>query len=157
MHPRRRRQLLSRLVPQGGAAALEGGSGDRVGQAALVADDQTCLLRDGARLVASAPPRLRGLLEIRGLGPVPYPAAAPTPVALLIDLVPRNDVPRLPEPGYEIILDIALPRLSLHAFDESTVAKVNIALARAAAGSLFEPEEIRVPENPVATLLKRQA
>jgi HPr kinase/phosphorylase len=125
--------------------------------AALVADDQTRLLRDGDQLIASAPPALRGLLEIRGLGPVSRPAAPPAPVALLVDLVPREAVPRLPEPRFENFLDIALPCLSLHAFDDSTVPKVKIALERVAAGTLFTPDEIRAPENPVTTLLKRKA
>jgi serine kinase of HPr protein (carbohydrate metabolism regulator) len=126
----------------------------------LVADDQTRLLRDGNRLIASAPPALRGLLELRGIGPVSVPASPPAaaPVLLLIDLVAcREAVPRLPEPRFESFLDIALPGLSLYAFEHSTVAKVRIALERAATGRLFEPETIHVPENPVTTLLKRKA
>lgn len=122
--------------------------------AGLVADDQVRLLRDGNRLIASAPPALQGLLEIRGLGPVSHTYVGPMPVALLIDLVAPVDVPRLPEPRFETFLDIDLPCLSLHAFEASTPIKVKHALARAAAGSLFTPEEIR---NPVITLLKRKA
>ncbi|MEK9970015.1 MAG: HPr kinase/phosphatase C-terminal domain-containing protein [Ferrovibrio sp.] len=124
--------------------------------AGLVADDQTRLLREGKRLIASAPPALHGLLEVRGIGPVPVPAITTAPVMLLVDLVPREDVPRLPEPRFESFLDIALPCLALHAFDHSAVAKLRIALERAAIGRLFEPEAIRVPENPVTTLLKRK-
>lgn len=126
--------------------------------AALVADDQTRLQRDGGRLIASAPPALRGLLEIRGLGPVSHPCSGPAPVALLIDLVPRIEVPRLPEPQFETLLDTALPRLSLHAFDASSAAKVRVALARAAAGKLFEPDEIAVATTGAVTeLFKRKA
>lgn len=122
--------------------------------AGLVADDQVRLLRDGNRLIASAPPALQDLLEIRGLGPVSHTYAGPTPVTLLIDLVARQAVPRLPEPRFETFLDIDLPCLSLHAFEASAPIKVKHALTRAVAGSLFTPEEIR---NPVTTLLKRKA
>lgn len=126
--------------------------------AALVADDQTRLQNDGNRLIASAPPALRGLLEIRGLGPVSQPYLAAAPVALLIDLVPRADVPRLPEPQFETFLDIALPRLSLHAFDASSAAKVRIAVARATADRLFDPDEIAVATTGAVTeLFKRKA
>lgn len=133
---------------------LEAGAG-------LVADDQTCLRREGARLIASAPPALQGLLEIRGLGPVlldpaAHPLAAPTPVALLIDLVSRADVPRLPAPRFESILDIALPGLALHAFDASMPTKVKWALRRAAAGRLFTPDESR-DAGIVTALFKRPA
>lgn len=113
--------------------------------ATLVADDQTCLLHEAARLIASAPNSIRGLLEIRGLGPICLPehvTAAPTPVALVIDLVPLADVPRLPDEDYETISGIRLPRLSLHAFELSAPAKVKWAMARAAAGRLFQPDEI---------------
>ena len=34
----------------------------------LVSDDQTIVRRDGDRLVASAPPTIKGKLEIRGIG-----------------------------------------------------------------------------------------
>lgn len=130
--------------------------------AGLVADDQTRLLRDGDRLIASAPPALRGLLEVRGLGPVAHACIGSMPVALLIDLVPRGDVPRLPEPRFENFLDIKLPCLSLHAFEASAAVKVKWALARAVAGTLFQPAEIRAEDvslgkSPIATLFKRKA
>jgi serine kinase of HPr protein (carbohydrate metabolism regulator) len=134
---------------------IETGSDDV--RASLIADDQTRLLRAGNHLIASAPPALRGLLEVRGIGPVSRPAAAPAPVALLIVLVPRAEVPRLPEPRFESFLEIAVPGLALHAFDHSATAKVRIALERAVSGRLFEPENIRAQENPLVTRLKRKA
>lgn len=109
--------------------------------AMLVADDRTVLQNQGARLIASAPDSIRGLLEIRGLGPVQVAAAAPTPVALVVDLVAAADVPRLPDEDHETLCGIAVPRLALHAFEASAAAKVKWALARAAAGLLFMPAE----------------
>lgn len=113
--------------------------------ARLVADDRTRLQREGAALIASAPDSILGLLEVRGLGPLEFPAAAPTPLHLIVDLVPRDAVPRLPGPRFETILDISLPCLALDAFAASAAAKVKLALRRAAAGDLFEPAEARLP------------
>ncbi|MFN4312073.1 MAG: HPr kinase/phosphorylase [Ferrovibrio sp.] len=109
--------------------------------ARLVADDQTVLAMQGGRLIASAPPAIRGLIEIRGLGPVAMIPAPPTPVALVVELVDPAEVPRLPEPRFETLLDIALPVLALDAISASAAIKVKWALARAAAGRLFEPAE----------------
>jgi serine kinase of HPr protein (carbohydrate metabolism regulator) len=109
----------------------------------LVADDRTLLTRDGERLIAAAPETIRGLIEIRGLGPVEMLPAAPTPALLLVDLVARADVPRLPEPEYEELLGIALPRLRLDPFAASAAATVRLALQRTAMGRLFEPAEAR--------------
>lgn len=110
--------------------------------AGLVADDRVMLRASDARLIAQAPDAIRGLLEIRGLGPVRLAPAAPTAVALIIDLVPPPDVPRLPDEDYDTLDGIRLPRLSLHAFEASAPAKVKWALARAACGRLFVPDEI---------------
>ncbi|QDO96201.1 hypothetical protein FNB15_02395 [Ferrovibrio terrae] len=126
--------------------------------AGLIADDQTCLQRIDGSIIAGTPERLRGLLEIRGIGPVRMPATAPAPVALIVDLVPLNDVPRLPEPRHENILDITLPCLSLHAFEASAAIKARWALARAVEGRLFEPDEIAaVVAGTVTELFKRKA
>lgn len=136
----------------GGAVLLRGPSGAGKSDLALrlieagarlVADDRTRLHRHGTALIASAPDSILGLLEIRGLGPVEFAAAAPTPLHLIVDLVPRDLVPRLPEPRYEAILDVALPCLVLDAFAASAAAKVKLALRRAMAGDLFEPAEAR--------------
>lgn len=115
--------------------------------ARLVADDQTLLQCLEGRLVASAPTAIHGLIEIRGLGPVAMIPAPPTPVALMIDLVEPARVPRLPEPRFESLLDIALPVLALDAFAASAAIRVKWALARAVAGRLFEPAEARLVDN----------
>lgn len=125
--------------------------------AELIADDRTSLRYDGGLLFASAPESLRGLLEIRGLGPVRVPAAAPAPVALILDLVPLQEVPRLPEPRYDDILDVTLPCLSLHAFEASAAIKATWALARAIESRLFEPDEIAATTGTVTELFKRKA
>lgn len=113
------------------------------GGAVLVADDQVILARDGDSLIASAPAVLHGLLEVRGVGLLPTPAAASAPVALVVDLVQGGDpVERMPEPETEIMLDIAVPRLALAPFEASAPAKLRMAARAAAAGALF-----RIPEG----------
>lgn len=125
--------------------------------AELVADDRTQLRCDDGLLIASAPEQLRGLLEVRGLGPVRVPAATQAPVALIVDLVSLQDMPRLPEPRYEDMLDVTLPCLSLYAFESSAALKATWALARALDGRLFEPEEIAAPTGNITELFKRKA
>ncbi|MBP2300471.1 serine kinase of HPr protein (carbohydrate metabolism regulator) [Azospirillum picis] len=104
--------------------------------ARLVADDRVVLRADAGRLTASAPPALAGLLEVRGVGILPVPAAPSAAVGLVVDLVPRDAVERLPEAEVDMLLGIALPRLGLCAFDASTPAKIRLAAARLRDGRL---------------------
>jgi HPr kinase/phosphorylase len=98
----------------------------------LVADDQVMI--EGMQL--SAPPALRGMLEMRGLGIfAALPVAPCARLCLVVDLVPRADVPRLPEPAIWQGPSGAVPCVALHAFEESVCEKITYALA-AAAGRL---------------------
>ena len=83
--------------------------------ARLVGDDQLFVAARGGRLLASCPPSIAGLAEIRGIGPRPLPALASTVIDLIVRLVPGHDAPRLPEPASETIAGIELPRLDLPA------------------------------------------
>ena len=85
------------------------------------------LIDRGARLIA-------GLLEVRGLGPVPVPWAAEATVGLAVDLVPSDAVERMPEPAYAYYHEIRVPLLALDPFAASTPAKLRLA-ARALAQS----------------------
>ncbi len=96
--------------------------------ATLVADDRVDLRRRGARLLASPPPALRGLAEARGVGILRLPFLAAAPLRLVVDLVAREEVERLPAPAREVLLGVALPLLRLHAFDASTPARLALAL-----------------------------
>ncbi len=96
--------------------------------AVLIADDQV-LLRAGSRgIVATAPERIYGLVEVRGIGVVSIPAAKFSLVKLVVDLVAHEDVPRLPEPEAIEIVGVSVPRISLHAFDIATPVKIELAL-----------------------------
>ena len=83
---------------------------------------------DGQGIIARAPAALAGLLELRGLGLLAMPGAREAPLSLIVDLVARADVPRLPEARYEEILGCRLPVLALHAFDGTAPAKLRLAL-----------------------------
>lgn len=95
----------------------------------LIADDQTGLLvRDGA-VLAVAPPRIAGLLEVRGIGIVRRPWRDHVPVDLVVDLVPAQWVERLPDPRQESLCGLAVRAVSLHPFFASAPAQVRLLLS----------------------------
>jgi len=95
----------------------------------LVSDDRTVVRRDGHRLLASAPPRIAGKLEVRGIGIVEMETRNDVPVALLVELT--SEIQRLPDEGRERpVLDVPLPLVSVDAMTASAAAKVALALER---------------------------
>ena len=99
----------------------------------LVADDQTELSRQGKQLIATAPARIAGMIEARGLGIVEISRdqlVRRAPVALLVDLAHPERIERLPEPASEIVLGIELPVVSLAPFEASASAKLRLALTQ---------------------------
>ena len=81
---------------------------------ALAADDRVVLAAHHGRLVASAPPELAGLIEVRGQGILRRPHVSPVVIDLVVDLTPPADCPRLPEPDERAeIAGLLLPRLVL--------------------------------------------
>jgi HPr kinase/phosphorylase len=105
--------------------------------ASLVADDRTVLAPTAARLSASAPAPLRGLIEVRGVGLVTVPFVHAAPLVLLVDLVAPPDIVRLPE-NQTATLESGhtLPVLRVSAFHASSPLKVLIALSQAARAEL---------------------
>jgi len=97
----------------------------------LVADDRCDLYSDqSGLLVASAPSRLQGLLEVRGLGIVTLPFATNIAVDLIIALESElSAVPRMPEQEYETLLDVRVPKMSLWPFAASAVTVIKLALS----------------------------
>jgi HPr kinase/phosphorylase len=79
---------------------------------ALIADDRVALTAHHGRLVARVPPRLAGLIEVRGQGILKRPHVSPAVIDLVVDLMAAADCPRMPEPDDRTAIDgIALPRL----------------------------------------------
>jgi len=119
--------LALRLIAQAGAA--------------LVADDQCLLSREGARVIAQPPATTAGRIEARGLGILSLPQAGPTPVALVVDLKPRAAAERLPTPERESLLGVSLPRAELDPFEAGAVAKLRLALSQRARTPAAPPAE----------------
>lgn len=107
----------------------------------LVSDDRTDLAARDGRLIASAPDQIAGLCEVRGIGVVRgLPQKTEGDVRVLIDLVTDpNTVERMPEPDFEEICGIAIPRWTLCASDLAIEAKIGVALALATGGMTLEP------------------
>ncbi|MEO3435564.1 HPr kinase/phosphatase C-terminal domain-containing protein [Inquilinus sp. CAU 1745] len=97
--------------------------------ARLVADDRVVLREDGGELRAEAPPRLRGLLEVRGVGPITVPSVLSVAVRLIVDLAPSGEVERLPDAAFDILEGKPIARHLLSAFEASAPAKIRL-LAR---------------------------
>ena len=96
---------------------------------ALVSDDQTLIKKTAGRLTASAPPTIRGKLEIRGVGIVDMEQVDDQPVALVVELT--SEIQRLPDDSRERpILGIPIPLISVDAMTASAASKVALALDR---------------------------
>jgi serine kinase of HPr protein (carbohydrate metabolism regulator) len=103
--------------------------------AKLVADDLTTLRAEAAGLLALAPPRLAGKIEVRGIGIVPVASASEARLVLEVALAPSTEIERLPEPETVEYLGMTLPRVTLDPFTASAAAKVRVALTAAGTAS----------------------
>lgn len=99
------------------------------GSVTLVSDDQVALARVGNVLRASAPPAIRGKMEIRGLGILQF-AETEAVIRLIADLVPPEHVERLPEISLRRLLGVDLPVVKIAPFTASAPAKLLLALSR---------------------------
>ena len=98
----------------------------------MVADDQSLLRRHQQAIICASVPVTEGLLEVRGIGLLRLSGnqlMAQAPLALVVDLVGREAVPRLPAEKTVSFLGIDIPALALHAFDSSIPDKIIMALA----------------------------
>ncbi|WP_245576944.1 HPr kinase/phosphorylase [Kaistia adipata] len=101
----------------------------------LVADDRVHLAAEAGRLQARAPATIAGLLEIRGQGIVAVPHIDAATIDLVVDLVPGEQCPRLPEAAAmrTELAGITLRRLALPAGQGDGWIRVRAALAFRAA------------------------
>jgi serine kinase of HPr protein (carbohydrate metabolism regulator) len=113
--------LALRLIDQPGR-----GTGTEALTARLVADDQVVITRRQARLVASPPPRLAGLIEVRGLGIVTVGHAAEAEINLVVRLAGAASIARLPEAGEAQmeLLGMTLPMIAVDAAAASAPARI---------------------------------
>jgi hypothetical protein len=100
--------------------------------AVLVADDRTILSVEKGALHAHAPASIKGLLEIRGLGIIEFPARPKVRVALAVRLGAqgaRLPGPRPYRPPVPLKPQIEVPEILLDARFASAPAKIRAALA----------------------------
>ena len=96
--------------------------------ASLISDDYTFVRRMQGQALASAPERIAGKIEMRGVGIVEMTAAVDVPVALYVDL--SGEPVRLPEADRLTIAGISIPSIALDGHHASAPLKVEAALSR---------------------------
>lgn len=78
--------------------------------ALLIGDDGLTLERRGKLIIASPPPNITGLIELRGVGLFECASAPPTPLALILSLDAHGE--RLPDAiALRTILGVSIPAL----------------------------------------------
>jgi len=114
---------------------------------ALVSDDQTRLDASDDELIASPPQTIVGQIEARGLGIVDlrqhgHQVLDRAEVVLLVDLVSKV-LDRVPEWEAETLFGVPLPRISINPFENSAVAKLELAMeSLASLRSSVPPEAV---------------
>jgi HPr kinase/phosphorylase len=96
--------------------------------ARLIADDQVELTSIEGRLTATSPDIIDGLMEVRGMGLISVPNLSRVTVELVVDLLPSEDIPRLPEPSFVELEQVQLPLFFMAPFEASATAKLRLAV-----------------------------
>ncbi len=94
--------------------------------ACLLADDQVDLCVMGGKIIASVPPSLKGLLEVRGLGICSFSFIEKAPLALCVDLCDLASLERLPTPSFVAYDDVEVPHLKLGIGDPLNAIKLEL-------------------------------
>ncbi len=114
--------------------------------ALLVADDYVKLdsRRLSGRLMASPPPRLAGLIEVRGLGLIRLPHLRRIPLDLVVDLVDaysQDALERMPMRREEVLAQVCIERIRIAQDDPAVIAKIRLALEGRAMGADEERDD----------------
>lgn len=94
------------------------------GGAQLITDDYVEITACETTLTAAPPQKLEGLIEAQGVGILTMPFIHDIEIKLAINLIPREEVERLPEPQFFSCLEQQIPLLSLCSHDASTPTKI---------------------------------
>ena len=96
--------------------------------ARLVADDYCDVRIVSGCLEATAPANIAGKLEVRGYGIVDFPTVAAAPIALVVDLMSAQEIPRLPETTHCTIDGIRVPWTCIDPATPSATTRVRLAV-----------------------------
>lgn len=97
--------------------------------AVLIGDDAVRLTLQDDHLLASPPPNIEGLIEVRGVGLFEMPLAPPCPLALILSLGVGAE--RLPEAANtREILGVKVPCLAFYPGTIAPAVRAEMALAR---------------------------
>ena len=98
-------------------------------KAVLVADDVVLFTLQNGELYGEAPEKLKGLLEVRGVGIAKYPYFEKCKIDLVVDLLEEKEkIERLPDLLKVRFFDFELLYLRLHAFEASAPQKILLKL-----------------------------
>jgi serine kinase of HPr protein (carbohydrate metabolism regulator) len=99
--------------------------------ARLVADDRVHIAARDGRVIASAPDRTAGLIELRGRGLIAVPHERNCVVRLVADIVSEEALDRMPQDDQftAVLLGIAILRQPVGAVREHALTLVDAALA----------------------------
>jgi HPr kinase/phosphorylase len=133
--------LALRLIDQPGR-----GLGGDAKPAVLIADDQVVVSLKAGQLLARPPDKLKGLIEVRGLGILNIPYRPETLLRLVVTLMPAPEIERMPDHNDLTgeILGVRLPRMRLDPRLASAPARVRAALD---ALSAAEPAVVSTPSH----------
>ncbi len=95
----------------------------------LVADDYTHVWASGGGLYATAPERISGRIEARGLGILPAATLSVSRIVLVANGL-QTPAQRLPEPGFQTLHGVRLPCLDLDIRPASAATLVALAIDR---------------------------
>ena len=114
-------------APGSGKSSLSLGLMERGGK--LIADDYIHLdtAADGT-LWASAPEQTAGKIEVRGYGILPTPHTQRGQVHLIVRLMDKGDVPRMPESHTEPLLGVDVPRIYLDPHAPQAIERLVVVL-----------------------------
>lgn len=96
--------------------------------ACLVADDRVELDVKDSKVIARSPETLKGLLEVRGVGICRLPYQPRANLALVVELVDRQKIERLPQNEIWTFENISIPLLRVDPFEASVIDKIVIKL-----------------------------
>jgi serine kinase of HPr protein (carbohydrate metabolism regulator) len=103
---------------------------DREAKGVLVGDDRVVLTRKPTGVAIRPAPATAGLIEVRGIGIVPIAHRSEARLGLVVDLLPIEDCPRLPEDEDRrtTVCGLEVLRLALPIGTHDAALRVRIAL-----------------------------